>query len=243
MEYQIHFIGALAYVDEKLQDLKEDMGDLPEKVIAQEAKVAEWVLTVDETKNIIDEIKSFCATAKKTLVELKDKEENLATNQTNVSNNKEFDALTAEIQYVKEEHEKLSLRLRQEGVKEENLKNILADQENELENAQNLLKELNEEFELLAADQKSEIEDLMKKRAKIVKKIKPEFLAEYERIRTFHTDAAVRIIKDSCKGYRIPPQLVVEIRNNLDNIFTDENSGRILIPEEFVMADDMLKGI
>lgn len=234
MEFQIFKLAELASIDQKLDELQEEYGDLPEKVKeANEAMVKRKAL-VDETHSIINNIRKFCSSTKITLVELKEKEENLSKKQFQVRNNKEFDAITKEIANLKKEHEKLSDQLRTEGVKEENLKRILTVQEADLFEAESNFKDISKEFELISSDQNSELNELHKSRVKSLVGIEKHNLDEYERIRRFHKDSAVRIRKNSCTGCysSIPPQKIVEIRNNLDHLYFCENCGRILIPEE-----------
>ncbi len=245
MESQIHSIALLALVDEELDELREEYGDLPEKVREKEKKENELRSVVEETENILEEIRKFVSTSKITLVELKNKEEKLSKQQFQVRNNKEFDAITKEISNIREEHSQLTEQLRTEGVKEENLLNILEEQKNNHNEAVEALEEVKSELEILENDQNEEVNELVEKRRKIADTIKKKFLQEYERIREFHPDAAVQVMKNSCSGCfsAIPPQKIVEIRNNQDQLYFCENCGRILYPEEFDITDDDLDEI
>ncbi|MFP4528959.1 MAG: hypothetical protein ACLFQX_10435, partial [Candidatus Kapaibacterium sp.] len=131
MDSQIEYISALALVDEIMDDLEEEYGDLPEQLKKLQDKVNEKEKLAEETEGILTDIRKFCSTSKHTLVEMKDREEKLAKKQFNVRNNKEFDAITKEIESLRKEHEQLSDRLRKEGVKEENLVSILEKQKEE----------------------------------------------------------------------------------------------------------------
>jgi len=235
MESQIHFIAALSFIDEKLDELHEDFGDLPDMIADKKVIVEKAKSVKEETEGILDELRKFISYAKLKLVENKDKEEALAKKQFMVKNNKEFDAITSEIKHLKNEHDELSTKLRVEGLKEESLRNILIEQAETFENENIELNEMKEEYDGVAEDQEAEVKDYKKKRKKIVPHIKKDFIEEYSRIRETYKDAAVAVKKGSCKGYKVPPQLIVEIRNNLDRIFIDEHSGRILIPEEVYM--------
>lgn len=240
MSHQIHYLGYLAYIDERLDELMEDYGDLPDQVKERQSKVNENTRLVNDTERIIDEISTFCANAKITLVDLKDKEEKLAKQQFEIKNNKQFDAITKEIEYIKTEHTKLSDKLRQEGVKLQNLNRILDQQKRELDESQSKLDEKNREVELITGDQNTELIELRNKREKIIELIKKEYYEIYERVREVFNDAAVKIHKNSCAGNIVPSQKIVEVRNNLNMVFTDEHSGRILIPEEFEVDEDFL---
>ncbi|GAB5466102.1 MAG: hypothetical protein Kapaf2KO_15380 [Candidatus Kapaibacteriales bacterium] len=243
MDTLIHKVAALAYIDRQIDFLKEEYGDLPEQIEEQAAKVENNEKMVSETEAILAELKSFVAKAKTTLVDLKSKEENLAKQQFQVRNNKEFDAITNEIKHLNSEHNELAERLRSEAVKQENLNAILEKQKEDVSKAKSELKELQNELEEVSNDQKEELDELNSKRDSIIKKIDEDTLGEYNRIRTFHKQAAVQILKGSCKGYKIPSQKLVEIRNNMDTIYVDEHTGRILLPEEMTIDEDLVQKV
>lgn len=192
---------------------------------------------MNETESILEEIRDFIKKAKKTLVELKEKEDKLTQQQFKVRNNKEFDAITNEINHLKTEHEKLADRMRTEGIKEENLLNILNQQTDELNEAQKELDDKFEEVQRLAGDQDRELSSLREKRSSVLITIPKKFIADYERVRIMHRDAAVLIRKNSCSGCfnAIPAQIIVEVRNNLNTLYFCESCGRLLIPEDCVI--------
>ncbi len=232
MKSQIRLIAGVAFIDRSLDELREEFGDLPEQIGSKEKSLAQSQKMKNETSSLLSELKSFIKSANKTLTELKDNEEKLAKKQFQVKNNKEFDAITTEIKHIKTEYEELSLKLRKEAVKEENLVSILADQTKKVKQIKAELKLLTAEYNELKEAQGDEEVGLKEKRDKIITQVKGDFRAEYDRIRQSHSDAAVQIFHGSCKGYRVPHQLLVEIRNNLEQIYVEEHSGRIMIPEE-----------
>lgn len=241
MKSQIKLLAGVAYIDRKLDDLKEEFGDLPEEIATKQEELSKVKALVDETDGILNDIKDFVKEAKVNLVKLKDREQELAKKQFDVKNNKEFDAITNEIKHIKEEHEELSIKMRKEGLKQENLESILLDQREKLNIVEREMEEILQEEKDLASEQSDEKDFLDSKRDKIESQISGDILSEYDRIRANHPDAAVPIVKGSCLGYKIPPQKLVEIRNNMDRLYLDENSGRILIPEEIYVDEDVIE--
>ena len=241
MKTQIRLIAGIAYIDNKLEELREEYGDLPEQIDEKKAELEEAEKIYKETESILTEVKDFVTNAKQTLIKLKDKEEELAKKQFQVKNNKEFDAITSEIKHIKLEHEELAVQMRKEGMKEENLGNILEDQKSNFKSLKKELEELDEEFSELKEEQAEELDYLNGYRDKILKQIEASILQRYDKIKSTYIDAAVHVRKGSAKGYRVPHQVLVEMRNNMDKIFIDENSGRILIPEEIHMDEEVLK--
>ncbi len=239
MESQIYYIAQIATIDERLDELLEDYGTLPELIKIKESNHTERKNLVDDTQNMIDDILNFVSRAKIALVELKDKEERLTQQQFQVRNNKEFDAISNEINHLKSEHERLSNELRTSGVKQENLQNIIDGQKKDLDKAKQELDEIYAEEKKLAGDQKEEIAKLRTIRNKFVESVKIKLMKDYDRIRTMHSDAAVRIKKNSCSGCFsfLPAQQIVEVRNNPNIIHNCENCGRVLVPEDLYLED------
>lgn len=242
MVHQLQFLVALSLVDKKQDDLEEEYGDLPERIQKMKSIYGEKNSMYKETQKILEDVKDFQITSAKALEELKIREEKLSKQQFLVRNNREFDAITREIEHSRSEYARISDELRQAAMKEENLRQILETQKQEVEEALKELNELEAEYELIATNQNEELNEIKMKRAKIVEKIKRQNLEFYQRIRTMHKDAIVKVKKNSCTGCfsHIPPQKIVELRNDLDTIFTCENCGRILYPEDLVIESSYI---
>lgn len=243
MESQIYLIASLALIDGRLDEFREEFGDLPKEIEEKQEKADEFKALVEETEGVLNDIREFCSTSKKTLVELKEKEKQLSKQQFKVRNNKEFDAITKEISHIKSEHSRLSDKMRTEGIKEENLLRILEKQKTDFEQADAILKEKQQEFEELSDTQNEETTALESKRKEIVEKLEEDFYNEYMRIRKYHSEAAVQVRRDSCSGCfsHVPPQKIVEIRTKVDTMYFCENCGRILYPEEATIDESVLE--
>ncbi len=234
MVHQLQFLVALSLVDKKQDDLEEEYGDLPEQIQRMKEVYAERNSMFKETQKILEEVKEFQINSAKALEELKTREEKLSKQQFLVRNNREFDAITREIEHSRSEYARISDELRQAAIKEENLRQVLETQKQEAEEAMKELNELEAEYELIATNQNEELNEIKAKRNEIVKAITRQNLEFYHRIRTMHKDAIVKVKRNSCTGCfsHIPPQKIVELRNDLDMIYTCENCGRILYPED-----------
>ena len=244
MNSQIYKLALLSKIDDELDVRKEEFGDLPEKLKNIKIKFEDAKKRLEESEQILSDNKKFAANAKVKLKALKDKEDKLSKQQFLVRNNKEFDAITKEIENSRDEYSKLSTELRTTGIKEENLITKIDEQKQEVKNAESEYEVANEEFNTITNDQDEDVKRLVKKRKDTLKKINKEFIKEYNRIRDHTRDATVRIKRNSCSGCfsAIPPQKIVEIRNDIDLIFTCENCGRILYPEDIIIGDDEIFG-
>lgn len=242
MQSQIYRLAALAYIDAELDELEEEFGDLPQQVKDAEQKVHDRRALAEETEGILNDVREFRANSQETLSELKRNEDKLAKKQFHVRNNKEFDAITKEIEHIRFEYNRLTDEMRTVGVKEENLLRMLEQQKHDVTIVEAELKDKEEVLEDISSDQNEESGSLRTKRKDLVKEIESDVMEIYGRIRTLHNDACVQVRKNSCSGCfsAVPPQKIVEIRNNLNRIYYCENCGRILYPEEVIIDESVV---
>ena len=226
-------ISDLSAIDIILDELKEDLGDLPQQVASAEDGFRERTFHIEATENTLKELEHFKSNSHIRLQEIKDKEDILAAQQFNVRNNREFDAITHEIEALRSERAKIFDEQRTVGVKEENLRSMIAEQQSELDEAKELLNDKEHQLSAITHGHNDEILSQTRQRISIISSMPIQAIADYERIRTFHKDAAVKVRKNSCSGCfnAVPPQKIVEMRNKPDQMFLCEHCGRILITE------------
>ena len=233
MEQNILTLAKITFLDKMLDDFEDELGDLPKSIKIKEASISDKKFKISETEDILNDIKVFVSSAKTTLVALKEKEDKLIRQQFLVRNNKEFDAISNEVKALKIEHEKLAIKMRTEGQKENNLIAILEEQKKELETLVEELTILNVQFNSLIEEHSSDIKKYTDTRKILRDRIQDELYSRYATIRKQIPDAAVYVRKSSCMGcYRqIPKQIIVEMRNQTERIFQCEHCGRLLIPD------------
>jgi predicted nucleic acid-binding Zn-ribbon protein len=232
MEKDIIILSKIAFIDKILDDFEDEFGDIPKQIKNKEADISHKKAQISETEKIIKDIKAFVSTSKITLVALKEKDDKLAKQQFLVRNNKEFDAITAEIKTIQSEHEKLSVRMRTEGQKETNLNATFEIQKIELNKLIEELDSIHKQFDELSKEHSEEVKNYNDLRKKLREEISDELFDKYAAIRKRISDAAVPVKKGSCNGcYRqIPQQIIVDMRNQHNRVFQCENCGRLLIP-------------
>ena len=238
MEQQITLLAQLAAVDAQLDELHDELGDLPQQVKKHEVALREKVTALEITQKSVAELNHLRGTAPVTIQESLDKEHRLAQQQFQVKNNREFDAITREIEHLKTQRAEIEERLRTSGVREENLMTTLAQQEQEVATVREKLTEKAAELEERSGGQNDELKKFIDVRLRLSGQIDDALEAEYERIRTFHSNAAVSIKRNSCSGCysAIPSQRIMEMRYQRDKVYTCEGCGRILFTED-VEAD------
>ena len=205
----------LQAVDTQLQDLNELLGDLPKKVNKLRLEEESLIKAVDEGNNRLKEIELALNKAEHHMAEIKQKIDKLKDQLSLVTSNKQYDALTQEIDYLKQvmneaELEDLGLEEEKETLhsdlkeKEENLEFLSEDLRIRRGRLENLISE--------SADKKSELE---KEREKKSIHIDPSVLSRYVRVSDARDGLAVVTIDgNSCSGcgFVVPPQTVSVIR-------------------------------
>lgn len=233
MEQQITLLARLSYIDAHLDELHDELGDLPQEVKRHEEIVKAKTLSTEATATTLREIEHLQGTAHVTMQEMADKETKLTEQQFQVKNNREFDAITKELEHIKNERAALDDRLRTSAVKEENLRSMLETQTRDLEEAKAALAEKERELEEVSGVNNDDLRKYLEMRKKIVVQVEDGLQTEYERIRTFHREAVVALRRNSCSGCysAVPSQRIMEMKYNREKIYTCENCGRILVSE------------
>ena len=145
MEETLRLLFNLQKVDSNLDDVEELKGDLPEIVRNLKKEIAELTDKVNKKQHFIDE---FVATRNKADNDIKDFEEKLKKykeQQYQVRNNKEYDAITKEIDFAEESIKTLSKQF-------EDFENQMSTTKSELEEFQAQLNELNETLKERSAE-------------------------------------------------------------------------------------------
>jgi hypothetical protein len=221
-------------VDSQLDELEDLRGDLPNNVNSLKSKIddineqikskeKEKKESIEKTKSNEDEIDR-----------LKESQKKFKSQLYQVRNNKEYDALTKQIDITEETIKKLlaendALADRSKLLTDEidELKPKIKELEKELKEKESELKEI------IKANEKEE-NRLKEVRSKIESQVKGSDLSVYMRIRKAKKGKAVATIKRSaCSGCHniVPAQRQLEIRRN-NRIFTCEYCGRILVSQE-----------
>ena len=236
MEKTLKFLYALQQVDSQLQEIHELKGDLPSIVDDLETRFSEMKAKL---KNLNDAVKQAKIDRDKSdleILDLAEKVEKYKGQQLNVKSNKQYDALTKEIEAA--EHRSVKLE-KEMDLLEGKMQLAKTDAEatgkeleqltSELEEKRKDLREVNKEHE------KEELK-LQHEREKVVARIDKSDIERYLRIRNAKGGTAVVPVKrGACGGCfnRVPPQKILEIRQNA-RFFQCEHCGRILVSDHIV---------
>jgi predicted nucleic acid-binding Zn-ribbon protein len=148
-----------------------------------------------------------------------------------VQTNKEYDAISKEIDTVQIEISSRETKVLQLWSREEELKELLEQLHNTQNTSGKEYQEKSVELNKKLAETQGEKLQLEHEREKLVMKLKKPVYNHYERIRKVRDGKGVAdVYNGACGGCfsTIPPQRLVEIENMTDFIFC-ETCGRILV--------------
>lgn len=243
MKNRLSTMYSLQLIDDQLDDLEELRGDLPIAVndLKSQIQMLKEQSTDKETERAesIEKIKSNEEDIERLTESLKKFKAQLYQ----VRNNKEYDALTKEIDNTEEQILQLEEENMALDVLAQKLKNEIEEVEPQLAEFNLELKEKQEELEkIIKANEREEIK-LRDKREQIVEKIRKSDYNTYSRIRkACGGKALVTINRSACSGCHnvVPPQRQLEIKSNR-RLFTCESCGRLLVSPE--IAEEVQKNM
>ena len=234
MQDRLTILYELQLLDDQLDELEELRGDLP--------------LAVNELNNQInglnDQIDSKEDDKKASQEKRKNNENEIERLKTNlkkfkaqlyqVRNNKEYDALTKEIDHSEEQIQKLEAENTALEDLVEKLKIETKEIEPQLTNLKNDVKEKETELkQIIKANEREEVK-LKEKRDKVAAQVRKSDYNTYMRIRkALNGKAVATIVRSACSGCHnvVPPQRQIEIRQN-KRLYSCESCGRILVSPE-----------
>jgi uncharacterized protein len=220
--------------DLKLMDLEEEKGDLPGIARNLTDQLHELQSRIDQLQREINDHITTRTQSTLDAESLNERVESLKKQLYQVRNNKEYDAITKELNDAESGIIKKLQAAEEHESKQKELQTVLHEITDKFGMLKNELAENQHELQSVSKIHEKEELSLRHERDKIARRIPEDTLLMYDRIR-FAKDgkAVVPIKRGACGGcYKtVPPQLNLLLRQN-DEIHICENCGRILIAEE-----------
>lgn len=240
VESRLRALYDLQRVVSDIDKIRTLRGELPLEVQDLEDEIAGMQTRLDRYQTDIIELERGVATKKNDIEEARAKIAKKEEEKNNIRNNREFDALTKEIEYqnleieLSEKHINdytKEIKLKKEEV--DGLTNRLSERNLDLEQKRS---ELNE----IISETRHEEEVLIQKSKEYESLIDPRLLQAFKRIRRNARNglAVVYVERDACGGCfnKIPPQRQMDIRLR-KKIIVCEYCGRILVDKELAGVD------
>jgi hypothetical protein len=227
----------LQQVDLKLDGLLEERGDLPADVEELEKKISTLKGQIKENEEYLKKAVSRKKEIDKELDEVRKRIDKFTEMRIKVKTNREYDALSKQIDNSKDKLQELH----------KELENIQAKEAVAGKEVEKLKTEYTEE-EQVYSSKKVELEELVslthdeekryvKERERFAQKIDRQTLSRYEMIRKATRGKAIVPVvrRNACGGcYNVlPPQRLLDLRQ-MDKIYSCDHCGRILVPNEIV---------
>jgi uncharacterized protein len=221
----------LQSIDTKLDQLKKLRGDLPDEVQDLEDEIEGYNTRLSRFNT---ELEGLEESIKANKVGIKDSEKLIVKyneQQKNVRNNREFDAITKEVELQELEIQILEKKIREAGDNIEKKKVEITTIEEVISERSADLESKKKELDDILSDSKDEEAKLNSDREKATKKIEEKLLIYYEKLRVNLSNglAVVTVKRGAAEGCNIviPAQKIAEIKEK-KKIVIDEHSGRIL---------------
>ncbi|HIW64748.1 MAG TPA: hypothetical protein H9879_00725 [Candidatus Alistipes intestinipullorum] len=234
MQEKIMALYELQKIDSKVDEINKVKGELPLEVQDLEDEMTGMKTRIDNINAEIDELNTLTKQRKREVDQARVMINNYKEQQNNVRNNREFDAISKEIEYQELEIELAEKRLKEyaAGIKAKKLQ--LEEAEAAVQDREADYNAKKAELDGIEAETAPLVAEYAEQAARAREKIDERLLSAYERIRRNVRNglAVVTVKRDACGGCfnRIPPQRQVDIRQG-KKIIICEYCGRILVPD------------
>jgi len=243
VEDKLRALYDLQIIDKHIDRIRAMRGELPlevedleDDIVGLEARVEKFKVEsegLDQNQNISDK-KNLIKEAELRIVKYNEQ-------QKNVRNNREFDAITKEIEYQNLEIELANKRINEYKAAIENKNEVIEKSIENLNERKGHLEFKKSELENILNETQKEENFLLSKSEEFSKHIEERLLVAYQRIRKNARNglAVVSIERGAAAGsfFVIPPQHQLELAKR-KKIITDEHSGRILVDPELAKEED-----
>ena len=225
----------LQKIDSKIDEINKLRGELPIEVQDLEDEVTGLQTRIENINRAIDELNLQTKQSKEEIEQDRLMIAKYEEQQKNVRNNREFDAISKEIEYQELQIQLCEKHLKEYAAEIKVKKKMVEDAEAAIAERKIDLDQKKAELDSIDQETAKEVEALRKQEAKARIKIDERLLNAYNRIRSNVRNglAVVTIKRDACGGCfnRIPPQRQFEIRQG-KKVIVCEYCGRILVPDE-----------
>lgn len=240
VEDKLRALYDLQLIDSRLDEIRNTRGELPMEVQDLEDDIAGYEKRTNRVSEEVNDIEKEIKIRKESIKQSEALIKKYTSQQDNVRNNREFEALAKEIEYQELEIELSEKRIKEAKFKIEDKNNTIAQIEEKLNSYKEHLNHKNSELDKIVKETEKEEKTLLKKAEEFSENIEPRLLKAYKKIRSSVKNglAVVPVERGASAGsyFTIPPQRQMEIALR-KKIITDEHSGRILVDPELAAEE------
>jgi predicted nucleic acid-binding Zn-ribbon protein len=241
IEQKLKALYDLQTIHTKIDKIRQVRGELPMEVADLEDDVAGLETRIQKIKNELDDLEDEIVTRKNLI---KDSQANIKKYETQlneVKNNREYDAISKEIEIQGLDIQVSEKKIREYGFEIASKTSIYEKALADLEARRSDLDAKKDELGTITAETEKEETELTGQAEKATGDIDERLLIAYNRLRKNAKNglAVVTIQRDSCSGCfnQIPPQRQSDIRQR-KKIIVCEHCGRILVDELMALEEE-----
>lgn len=231
IEKKLNILLDLQDIDCQLDDFTKVRGELPKEVEDLKTKLADLQTHVHNIQEKISSLEQDIVAQRMSIKAMEVLVKKYEEQQMNVRNNREYDAITKEIDLQKLEMQLAEKKIKSAYERIEEKKLELEQSQGIIEKNRQLLAGKQEELQVLVAESQGEERKLNEQRMQVIQNVDGALLKAYHRIReNVHNKLAVVAVKrEACGGCfnKVPPQKQADIKEK-KSIITCEHCGRII---------------
>jgi predicted nucleic acid-binding Zn-ribbon protein len=241
VEDKLRALYDLQLIDSRIDKIRNVRGELPLEVQDLEDEIAGLDTRLNKLNNEIDDLETEVKNKRNLIKDSEEKITKYQAQQKNVRNNREFDAISKEVEFQELEIELAEKRIKEYKAKIDNKKTLAASSDEKLGERKTHLDFKKKELNGILEETQKEEEVLVKESEKHAKNIEERLVKAYHRLRNSARNglAVVPIERGASGGsfFTIPPQVQLEIAAR-KKIITDEHSGRVLVDPELAREEE-----
>ena len=232
VEEKLQNLYELQRIDTEIDKIKTLRGELPLEVQDLEDEIAGLETRIENLKVELGELDKTSSTRKMDIKKAEEAIKKYSEQLDNVRNNREYDALSKEIEFQKLEIELQEKRIREAQKAKAEKEALMEESKKRYEDKVSDLEAKKGELNDIINETHPDEESLQTKSEELAATIDERLLTAYRRIRSNARNglAVVTVDRDACGGCfnKIPPQRQLDIRSR-KKIIVCEYCGRILI--------------
>jgi|694.fasta_scaffold129233_4 predicted nucleic acid-binding Zn-ribbon protein len=231
IERKLSALLDLQAIDCKLNDITRMRGALPEEVEDLDKELTGLRMRSRDIQEELSQLEQSITTQRVNIKAIEALVKKYEEQQMNVRNNREYGAITKEVDLQKLEIQIAEKRIKSAYERIEEKKIELAQSQVFLEKNEQMLTDKQGALHVLMEESAGEEQKLREERSKVIQQVEEKLLKVYERIRkSARNHLAVVVVKrEACGGCfnRVPPQKQADIKEK-KSIIVCEHCGRII---------------
>lgn len=230
---QLKALIRLQNIDSRIDRIEQLRGDLPDHIQDLEDEKAGLTTRIEKYRQEKAQGEVDHRRATLAIEEAEAAIKRYEEQQLQVRNNREYDALTKEIEAQRHRITEMQTMMEELGERDSTNEVSMQESESRLSELEIQIESKREELRRVVEDTQHEQATLLDHKARAAEEVDPRYLNAYDRLRRRLRDgrAVVPLERGAAGGFAVPPQRQVEIRQQ-NRIVVCEHTGRIIVDKD-----------